>query len=123
MPDQEPRLLPGIAFHERLASLDPEEDDDTALPGFRVQFLSGHIEHSSTIRKPDTVGLLDRPSRPRDLTACISALMSINGTEAYVLIDSGSTTNSMTPEFANATHAPNIKLDGQVTLQLGCVGS
>ncbi|KAJ7799184.1 hypothetical protein B0H13DRAFT_1557264, partial [Mycena leptocephala] len=79
--------------------------------------------HSSNIRKPDTVGLLDQPSCPRELTACISALLSINGTEAYVLIDSGSTTNSMTPEFVHATGAPNIKLDDQVTLQLGYVGS
>jgi hypothetical protein len=123
IPDQEPRLLPGVAFHERLASMDPEDDDDTALPGFWVQFLAGRIEHSSTGCKPETVGLLDQPARPHDLTACISALLSINGTEAYVLIDSDSTTNSMTPEFANATRAPNIKLDDQVTLQLGCVGS
>ncbi|KAJ7727661.1 hypothetical protein DFH07DRAFT_725191, partial [Mycena maculata] len=53
----------------------------------------------------------------------ISALLCINGTEAYVLIDSGSTTNSMSPEFAHATKAPWICLEDQVTLQLGCVGS
>jgi hypothetical protein len=123
IPDQEPHLLPGVAFHERLASCNPDEDDESALPGFRVQFLSGRVKHSGTIRKPDTVGLLDQPSRPRNLTACISVLLNINGTEAYALIDSGSTTNSMTPEFAHATKAPNIKLEDQVTLQLGCVGS
>ncbi|KAJ7817785.1 hypothetical protein B0H13DRAFT_1662393 [Mycena leptocephala] len=54
---------------------------------------------------------------------CLSALILINGTEAYALIDSGSTTNSMTPEYANATKAPRITLSEQVTLQLGCVGS
>lgn len=75
------------------------------------------------IRKPETIGLLDQPSRPRNLTACISTLLNINGVSAYVLIDTGSTTNSMTPEFANATKAPRIKLEEQVTLQLGCVGS
>ncbi|KAJ7439909.1 hypothetical protein B0H11DRAFT_1695099, partial [Mycena galericulata] len=53
----------------------------------------------------------------------ISALLKINGTEAYVLIDTGSTTNSMTPEFAHATKAPRIVLKDQITLQLGCVGS
>ncbi|KAJ7652589.1 hypothetical protein B0H17DRAFT_957854, partial [Mycena rosella] len=79
--------------------------------------------HSSTIRKPDTARLMDQPSRPRALTACISAFLNINGTEAYVLIDSGSTTNSMTPEFASATKAPPLALEEQVTLQLGCVGS
>ncbi|KAJ7917860.1 hypothetical protein B0H13DRAFT_1497718, partial [Mycena leptocephala] len=79
--------------------------------------------HSGTVRKLDTVGLLDQPSCPQDLTACISVLLNINGTEAYTLIDSGSTTNSMTPEFVNTTKAPNIKPDDQVTLQLGCVSS
>ncbi|KAJ7032402.1 hypothetical protein C8F04DRAFT_900832, partial [Mycena alexandri] len=53
----------------------------------------------------------------------ISALLMINGTEAYTLIDTGSTTNSISPEFANATKAPRIHLAEQVTLQLGCVGS
>ncbi|KAJ7739795.1 hypothetical protein DFH07DRAFT_687779, partial [Mycena maculata] len=78
--------------------------------------------HSGTIRKPETVGLLDQPSRPREQTACIAVLLKINGVEAYILVDSGSTTNSMTPEFAHITKALRIVLDEQVTLQLGCVG-
>ncbi|KAJ7029157.1 hypothetical protein C8F04DRAFT_881326, partial [Mycena alexandri] len=53
----------------------------------------------------------------------ISALLTIKGTEAYTLIDTGSTTNSISPEFAKATKAPRIHLKEQVTLQLGCVGS
>ncbi|KAJ7197076.1 hypothetical protein C8J57DRAFT_1106032 [Mycena rebaudengoi] len=75
------------------------------------------------VRKPGQIGLLDQPNRGRALTACISALLNINGTEAYTLIDTGSTTNSITPEFAKATKAPCIVLKEQVTLQLGCVGS
>jgi hypothetical protein len=66
---------------------------------------------------------MDQPSRGRAITACISTLLNINGTEAYALIDTGSTTNSLTPEFAKATKAPRIVLEEQVTLQLGCVGS
>ncbi|KAJ7471585.1 hypothetical protein B0H11DRAFT_1654194, partial [Mycena galericulata] len=53
----------------------------------------------------------------------ISAQLRINGTDAYALIDSGSTTNSISPEFAHVTHAPRIRLQEQITLQLGCVGS
>ncbi|KAJ7714886.1 hypothetical protein DFH07DRAFT_974329 [Mycena maculata] len=123
MPDPEPRLLPGFVFHERLASRDPEEDDETAMPGFRTQFLAARIENSSTIRRPDpvgTIGLLDQPLRPRKEAACIAVMANINGVDAYVLVDSGSTTNSMTPEFAHATRAPRISLTEQVTLQLGC---
>ncbi|KAJ7222698.1 hypothetical protein C8J57DRAFT_1094472 [Mycena rebaudengoi] len=106
-----------------MASADPELDDQDAYPGFRVQFLVLRVKYSSTIRKPGQVGLMDQPNRGRAVTACISALLNINGTEAYALIDTGSTTNSLTPEFAKATKAPCIVLSEQVTLQLGCVGS
>ncbi|KAJ7673459.1 hypothetical protein B0H17DRAFT_1140924 [Mycena rosella] len=99
--DSDPRLFLGEVFHERVASLDPDQDVTGALLGFRVQFSAARVEHSSMIRKP--VGLLDQPNRQRENTACISALLNINGIEAYVLVDSGSTTNSMTPEFAKAT--------------------
>ncbi|KAJ7429997.1 hypothetical protein B0H11DRAFT_2264477 [Mycena galericulata] len=125
LPDVEPHLLPGVAFHQRLASLGPESDNEDALPGFRVQFLAARTNarpHGNQ-RLPETVGLLDQPRRPRGSTACITVLLNINGTEAYVLIDTGSTTNSVTPEFANATGAPQIKLLEQLLLQLGCKGS
>ena len=39
------------------------------------------------------------------------------------LFDTGSTTDSVTPEFAFATKAKTFKLEEQVILQLGCVGS
>ncbi|KAJ7739791.1 hypothetical protein DFH07DRAFT_965601 [Mycena maculata] len=121
--DSAPYLLPGTVFHERLASRDPEADDVGAAPGFRVQFLAARVEHSGMIRRPGEVGLMDQPTRPRKAAACISALLCINGTEAYVLIDSGSTTNSMSPEFVHATKAPRIRLEDQVTLQLGILES
>ncbi|KAJ7481400.1 hypothetical protein B0H11DRAFT_1915551 [Mycena galericulata] len=75
-PDTHPRLLPGVAFHERLASLDPEFDDESALPGFRVQFLAGRTSAETITRRvnnsnqpPAPIGLLDQPSRTRDSTA------------------------------------------------------
>ncbi|KAJ7081915.1 hypothetical protein C8R43DRAFT_909771 [Mycena crocata] len=106
-------------------------DNENAIPGFRVQYLSSRIEHSSTIRRPEsdvsegspTVGLLDQPVRSRRDLVCLTAVHEVNGQMAYLLYDSGSTTNSLTPEFAHATDAPRIKLKDQVTLQLGCVGS
>ncbi|KAJ7126512.1 hypothetical protein C8R43DRAFT_897698 [Mycena crocata] len=93
--------------------------------------MSGLVEHSSNIRRPEidvheghrTVGLLDQPSRTRKELVCLTAVHEVNGQMAYLLYDSGSTTNSLTPEFAHATRAPRIKLTEQVTLQLGCVGS
>jgi hypothetical protein len=43
--------------------------------------------------------------------------------KALALFDTGSTTDSVTPEFAFATKAKTFKLEEQVILQLGCVGS
>lgn len=47
----------------------------------------------------------------------------INGIMAYTLFDSGSITDSITPEFAHITKALKITLVEQVTLQLSCIGS
>ncbi|KAJ7477737.1 hypothetical protein B0H11DRAFT_2234413 [Mycena galericulata] len=55
--------------------------------------------------------------------ACLSALLPIRSSSAYMLFDSGSNTDSITPEYAHATDSPRIRLEEQVTLQLGCVGS
>ncbi|KAJ7659580.1 hypothetical protein DFH06DRAFT_1130351 [Mycena polygramma] len=66
--DTEPFILPGTNFHDRVASLGPEDDDESALPGFRVQVLAQQVpvpprvEHISNVRRPEkTVGLFDQP--------------------------------------------------------------
>ncbi|KAF8187927.1 hypothetical protein K438DRAFT_1473186, partial [Mycena galopus ATCC 62051] len=53
----------------------------------------------------------------------LTALISIGGNQAYALFDSGSNTDSMTPEYAHVIGGVRIPLTEQVTLQLGCVGS
>ncbi|KAJ7163032.1 hypothetical protein C8R46DRAFT_888490 [Mycena filopes] len=66
---------------------------------------------------------MDQPRRLRKDIACLSAQVEIAGTPAYMLFDSGSNIDSLTPEFAKITRCKTIPLDEQVTLQLGCVGS
>ncbi|KAJ7451194.1 hypothetical protein B0H11DRAFT_2289037 [Mycena galericulata] len=130
--DTDPPMLPGDNFHERLASLGPEDDDEDAYLGFRVQVLartvpaSSPVEHLATVRRTEPaklVGLLDQPKRVRSNMACLSALLQIGTSQAYVLFDSGSNTDSLTPEYAHATDLPRIRLAEQITLQLGCKGS
>ncbi|KAJ7742066.1 hypothetical protein B0H16DRAFT_1464234 [Mycena metata] len=79
--DEEPRLLPGEVYHERLASLDPDEDHESESPGFRVQFLAAHIEHSGTIRRAGEVGLLDQPTRSRVEAETICSDRATQGSE------------------------------------------
>ncbi|KAJ7217497.1 hypothetical protein B0H12DRAFT_1032092, partial [Mycena haematopus] len=96
------------------------------MPGFRAQALAQRVEHVARVRRPDSipsVGLVDQPSRRLKDIACLTAEVDIGGCKAYILFDSGSNTDSLTPEFAKATKCKVFKLEEQVTLQLGCVGS
>ncbi|KAJ7870417.1 hypothetical protein B0H13DRAFT_2350373 [Mycena leptocephala] len=131
-PDRTLNLFPGLVYHEGLASSGPEADDEDAWPGFRAQVRALRIEHISNIRRPrslppvsttGSIGLMDQPSRSSKTIACLSALVKIGSTSAYALFDSGSNTDSMMPEFANAINGVRITLTEQVTLQLGCIGS
>ncbi|KAJ7488628.1 hypothetical protein B0H11DRAFT_2230160 [Mycena galericulata] len=95
--------LPVPAFIDRVASLDPEEDDEDSLPGFRVQNLSQRVEHLANVNRPDSkplVGITDQPSRNLKDIACLTAELEIGGVKAYALFDTGSNTDSLTPDFA-----------------------
>ena len=54
---------------------------------------------------------------------CLTAYVKINGVKAYTLFDSGSTTDSISPDFTWVAQVPVKTLEDPVTLQLGCVGS
>ncbi len=53
----------------------------------------------------------------------MAALIKVNGLEAYALLDSGSTTVSITHDFARVAKLKVTQLDNPVPLQLGTVGS
>ena len=54
---------------------------------------------------------------------CMATLIKVNGLEAYALLDSGSTTISITHDFACIAKLNVMQLDNPVALQLGTVGS
>ncbi|KAF7966975.1 hypothetical protein HWV62_36306 [Athelia sp. TMB] len=78
------------------------------------------VSHSSNIRRATRPGEI---TRPRHNQETITVVIMINGHKALALLDSGSTTDSITPEFGFVSRTKQFKLDEQVTLQLGCVGS
>ena len=53
----------------------------------------------------------------------MAALVKVNGLEAYVLLDSGSTTMSITHDFARVAKLKVTQLENPVPLQLGMIGS
>src|SRR3984957_4579125 len=69
------------------------------------------------------VGTITRPKRVNGEDICLVAYVSINGIRAYMLFDSGSTTDAASPDLARVAELPLLALDKPVTLQLGCSGS
>ena len=77
--------------------------------------------YCSTMCKP--TGTADRPRRHYNDQLCLTAYVTINGVCAYTLFKSGSTTNSISPDFMHIAKLDILELSCPVTLQLGCVGS
>lgn len=77
--------------------------------------------YRASMRKP--VGEMSRPKRDVRRQQCLAAYIELNGNKAYALFDSGSTTDSVTPDFTRVADLPVYTLKDPVTLQLGCVGS
>ncbi|KAF9257677.1 hypothetical protein L218DRAFT_808467, partial [Marasmius fiardii PR-910] len=54
---------------------------------------------------------------------CLTAFLTINGFKAFVLFDSGSMADAISPDFARVAKLPIFQLENPVTLQLGTKGS
>ena len=58
-----------------------------------------------------------------EMCRCVTIEMKVNGCKAYIMIDTRSTGNFMSPAFAKITGMKVFPLEQQLTLQLGCIGS
>lgn len=61
--------------------------------------------------------------RPALTDRCLTIHVTINGLKALALIDTGSTVNCVSPDFARVAKVPIFELTNPIGLQLGCVGS
>ena len=64
-----------------------------------------------------------RPPHTEKDNRCFVAKMKLHDLEAYVLLDSGCTSDSTSPEFATSANLKVHELEEPVPLQLGTVGS
>ena len=64
-----------------------------------------------------------RPQTSGNNHRCMAALVKINSLEAYALLDSRSTTMSITHDFTRVAKLKVMQLENPVPLQLGTVGS
>ena len=61
--------------------------------------------------------------RPERVFKCMTAYVELNGMKALALLDSGSSIDCVSPEFAKVAKLRPQPLAKPVALQLGCVGS
>jgi len=87
--------------------------DDVNL-SHECKFRSAQHHNCVTGECPRTSGLDHR---------CMAALVKVNGLEAYALLDTESTTVSVTHDFAQVVKLKIMQLENPVPLQLGMVGS
>ena len=66
---------------------------------------------------------IERPRRGKAHESCLAAFVAINGMEAFTLFDSGSSVDTISPDFAQVSDTRIHTLDKPVPLQLGTVGS
>ena len=64
-----------------------------------------------------------RPLVPAKLCTCFVVHTKVNGCEALTMVNTGSTTNFISPAFATVAKLAAFTLESQLALQLGCVGS
>src|ERR1700722_11892812 len=67
------------------------------------------------------VGTITHPKHVNGEDICLVAYVSINGIRVYMLFDSGSTTDAVSPDLARVAKVPLLTLDQPVTLQLELV--
>jgi hypothetical protein len=78
-------------------------------------------KHPITLRKSSQK--LTRPVREPKENQCFVTLVEIHGQPAVALLDSGCTTDAISPELANVARMKVHELTEQVPLQLGTAGS
>jgi len=121
--DDEDEPIPGLE----------EDTDDSYFEGFNpvntafIAALCNEVKapHEQEFRSAQCYHIIDgeRPQTNGSDRRCMAVLVKVNDLEAYTLLDLGSTTVSITHDFARVAKLKVIQLDNPVPLQLGMVGS
>ena len=100
--------------------LSESEGDDVAyVRVVRAKVVSSPENPSRAAWHPK----IDRPQRSKAFESCLAAYVEINGMDAFTLFDSGSSADTISPDFVRVGDVRIHTLDKLVPLQLGMVGS
>lgn len=110
-------------FNETTTDKLPEEEEVVYMRAMNTSHEPEPIQrvYRTSMKKP--VGSMTRPAGPKGERTCLALYVEIHGVKAYSLFDSGSTSDSISPDFIRVAKVPIRTLEPPVPLQLGCVGS
>ena len=95
--------------------------DSQAAKAAKLMLPKAPVVKSNRAQYKTGTGL--QPQHDACSQCCIEVTVPINGLPVHVLLDRGSNTNMISPEFATIAKAPAIELQEQMTLQLTVTGS
>jgi len=106
-----------------VSELDDDEVTEQRIQSIRVQQDAGQpAKQTTTVVRKSSVAMT-RPKRPASQIWPLVAKMTINGLDAVVMFDTGSTSDAVSPEFARVANMKIHSLDVPMGIQLGCKGS
>jgi len=97
-----------------------EDDDLVYVRAVREKVVTTQKENPARAAMHPKV---DRPRRSKAYESCLATFVVINGMEAFTLFDSGSSADTISPDFARVSDARIHTLERPIPLQLGTVGS
>src|ERR1700733_6752445 len=106
--------------------IDEVVSDDTAVRASLIAINDRTVGNDNQSAKPRMRVSREPRERPRKEGAMIQPIvtkMSLNGLEAVVMFDTGSTADAVSPEFARVAEVRVSPLTVPVPVQLGCKGS
>jgi hypothetical protein len=130
MSSEEPDLECFGVIWEILMEYDSEDEMEKKPPSFseRLGIMMDSLfknkpcfKGTTTLRKSSKK--IKWPPHIEEENKCFIVKMKLHNLEAYVLLDFGCTTDSLSPEFTMSANLKAHKLEEAVPLQLGTVGS
>ena len=101
-------------------SSEPEDDDRVYVQAVREKVIMMQKENLSRAMIHPKIY---QPRRSRAYKSCLAMYVMINGMEAFTLFDSGSSADTISPDFVQVSDMRINTLEKPILLQLGTVGS
>jgi len=104
----------------KVSELNDDEVIEQRIQSIRVQQSAGQPAKQTTTVVHKSSASMMRPKQPASQIRPLVAKMTINRPDAVVMLDTGSTSDAVSPEFARVANMKIHLLDVPMGIQLGC---